>query len=92
MSEEKELANLLHKRRQGETKDRNQDLRLNGSTKRGESTSLLLAFHLDLPTVNRKEALLLHPYSDGPCLVRTKSTATKESAFSSVALAGKGQG
>lgn len=59
MSEEKELANLLHKRRKGETTERNKDLRLVGSTLRGESTSLLLAFNLDLPTVNRKEALLL---------------------------------
>ncbi|KAK4839987.1 hypothetical protein QYF36_026466 [Acer negundo] len=32
MSEEKELANLLHKRRKGETTERNKDLRLVGST------------------------------------------------------------
>ena len=73
MSEEKELAKLLHKRRKGDWTEINKDLRLDGSTTRGESTSLLLAFNLDLPTVNLKEALLLHPYSDLPCLVRTKS-------------------
>ena len=32
------------------------DLRLDGSTA-GETTSLLLAFNLDLPTVNLQEAL-----------------------------------